>query len=53
MRIAADTSEDTDVREAIAGQLVAAGFGLLGLHSQSMSLEDVFVRLVTEETAGE
>jgi ABC-2 type transport system ATP-binding protein len=52
-RIAVDTSEDADVREAIAGRLVAAGFGLLGLHSQSMSLEDVFVRLVTEEATGE
>jgi len=53
VRIAVDAGEDADVREAIAANLVAAGFGLLALHSQSMSLEDVFVRLVTEEATGE
>jgi ABC-2 type transport system ATP-binding protein len=39
------------VRRAIAGVLVAAGFGLLELRAERLTLEDIFVRLVTTEAA--
>ncbi len=46
-----ETDGDTDVREALSAGLVGAGFGLLALTPRDLSLEDVFVRLVTEEHA--
>jgi ABC-2 type transport system ATP-binding protein len=49
VRIAVDPGGDADIREAVSGRLVSAGFGVLGLQSQSVSLEDIFVELVTEE----
>ncbi|MFI5398003.1 MAG: ABC transporter ATP-binding protein [Candidatus Binatia bacterium] len=39
------------VRRAIAGTLVSAGFGLLELRAERLTLEDIFVRLVTTEAA--
>ena len=51
VRIAVDPRTDADVREAVSGRLVSTGFGVLGLQSQSVSLEDIFVELVTEEPA--
>ncbi|HEX9246778.1 MAG TPA: ABC transporter ATP-binding protein, partial [bacterium] len=43
-----------DLREEIARTVVEAGAGLLELRPLAMSLEDVFLRLVThEETAEE
>lgn len=39
----------TDVRAEIARMIVNEGFGLLELKTRSLSLEDVFLRLVTEE----
>jgi gliding motility-associated transport system ATP-binding protein len=39
------------VRRAIAGALVAGGFGLLELRAERLTLEDIFVRLVTTEAA--
>jgi ABC-2 type transport system ATP-binding protein len=41
----------TDVREHVARAVVEAGVGLLELRSVSMSLEDVFLKLVTQEDA--
>jgi hypothetical protein len=38
-----------DPREALARAVVKAGFGLRELHSRSLSLEDVFISLTTEE----
>lgn len=38
-----------DVRDAIAGSIVGSGWSLLEMHSVRPSLEDVFIRLVTEE----
>jgi ABC-2 type transport system ATP-binding protein len=40
-----------DVREQIAQTVVGAGVGLLELRPLAMSLEDVFLKLVTEEAA--
>ena len=36
----------------MAKKIVENGFGLLEMKSRSMSLEDVFLRLVTEEEGG-
>ena len=42
-------SEAGDPREELAGAIVRGGFGLRELHSRSLSLEDVFISLTTEE----
>jgi ABC-2 type transport system ATP-binding protein len=46
-----ESEEETDVREQVSAALVRAGMGLLALTPRDASLEDVFVRLVTEEDA--
>ena len=40
-----------DVREQVARVVVEAGVGLLELRPLAMSLEDVFLKLVTHEEA--
>jgi len=40
---------NTDLRRALATEVVNGGWGLLELRSVSMSLEDVFINLVTKE----
>jgi ABC-2 type transport system ATP-binding protein len=40
-----------DVREHLAAAVVNAGFGLLELRQAGMSLEDIFVKLTTEESS--
>jgi ABC-2 type transport system ATP-binding protein len=49
------TDPGADVREELARAVVDGGFGLLELRMAGVSLEDVFLRLTTEEdeTAGE
>ncbi len=42
---------ETDGRAAVAEALVRGGWGLLEMQSVSMSLEDVFVQLTTDESA--
>ena len=42
-----------DVRDAIAQSIVAAGWSLLEMHTLRLSLEDIFIRLVTEEQGRE
>jgi ABC-2 type transport system ATP-binding protein len=42
-------SSGDDPREAIARAIVKGGFGLRELHSRTLSLEDVFISLTTEE----
>jgi len=49
VHLVVDPHGDADVREAVSARLVSEGFGVLGLRSQSLSLEDIFVELVTEE----
>jgi len=48
-----DVDKDSDVRAEIAKSIVTGDFDLLELHTRSLSLEDVFLRLVTEEEGGE
>ena len=42
-------SDGDDPREELARIVVKAGFGLRELHSRTLSLEDVFISLTTEE----
>lgn len=44
-----DTVKGLDVRKAIAPAIVKNGWGLLELRPVEMSLEDIFVKLVTKE----
>jgi len=46
-----DGDVETDVRESVASAVVQGGWGLLEMSSVSMSLEDIFLRLTTEEAA--
>ena len=43
------TTPGQDVRDELSRQLVNGGFGLRELRSLEMTLEDIFLRLVTEE----
>jgi len=43
------SSDDADPREELARVAIRSGFGLLGLQSRTLSLEDVFIYLTTEE----
>jgi ABC-2 type transport system ATP-binding protein len=40
---------DTDLRRTLAATVVSQGWGLLELRGVSLSLEDVFINLVTKE----
>ena len=44
-----ESSTDSDIRRALAKELVEAGVPLLEIYSEELSLEDIFIRLVTEE----
>jgi gliding motility-associated transport system ATP-binding protein len=44
-----DGEVEKDIREALAGTVVKHGWGLLEMSSVRMSLEDIFLRLTTEE----
>lgn len=48
-----ESAPDVDVRPALFFRLAQAGMPLLQLTPVAMTLEDVFLRLVTRETAGE
>jgi ABC-2 type transport system ATP-binding protein len=44
-------SSGTDPREELARAVIKGGFGLRELHSRTLSLEDVFISLTTQEPA--
>jgi ABC-2 type transport system ATP-binding protein len=50
-RYLVETDKDRDLRQELARVVCSSGWGLLELRPVDMSLEDVFIRLVTEETA--
>ena len=52
-RYVIEMKQGTDVRDAIAQSIVASGWSLLEIHTLQPSLEDVFIRLVTEEQGKE
>jgi ABC-2 type transport system ATP-binding protein len=48
-RYVVETEKDCDLRRELAHVVCSSGWGLLELRPVDMSLEDVFIRLVTEE----
>jgi len=48
-----DSGQGDDVRRSLASAVVGAGWGLLELRPQQMSLEDIFLQLTTEEDGRE
>lgn len=49
LTLLADCEKGVDVRPAVAKALVESGWELYGLRAIEMSLEDIFIQLVTEE----
>ena len=47
------SAEDCDVRRAVAGAVVAQGWGLLEMRRARLSLEEIFLQLTTTEEEGE
>ena len=41
---------DKDMRDTIAAEIVERKIGLLEIYNEELSLEDIFIRLVTKET---
>ncbi len=44
-----EMDKDQDIRADLARSVIEKGWGLLEMRSQELSLEEVFVQLVTEE----
>jgi ABC-2 type transport system ATP-binding protein len=44
-----ESSSDSDIRGALARALIEGGIPLLEIYSEELSLEDIFIRLVTSE----
>jgi ABC-2 type transport system ATP-binding protein len=53
VRLTVECKLDKDLRRSIAEAIVSSGWGLLELRGISMSLEDVFINLVTKEESHE
>lgn len=47
------TDRETDIRRELAAAIVDSGLGLLEMAQKQMSLEDVFVNLITDEDAAD
>jgi ABC-2 type transport system ATP-binding protein len=47
--IRVESHDNRDIREALSRAVVERGFGLLGLNTIDLSLEEIFVQLVTRE----
>jgi ABC-2 type transport system ATP-binding protein len=48
-RFLVEMNKDQDIRADLARSIVEKGWGLLEMRSQELSLEEVFVQIVTEE----
>jgi ABC-2 type transport system ATP-binding protein len=44
-----ESNDNIDIREQVSHTVVEGGFGLLSLNTTDLSLEDIFVQLVTKE----
>jgi len=44
-----ESSSDSDIRNGLARRLIEADIPLLEIYSEELSLEDIFIKLVTEE----
>jgi ABC-2 type transport system ATP-binding protein len=51
-RFLVEMNKDQDIRADLARSIVEKGWGLLEMRSQELSLEEVFVQIVTEEPGG-
>lgn len=51
LRVAVETETGTDLRSRIAAAVVSRGWELYELHAVSLSLEEIFLQLTTEEAA--
>ncbi|HET6317575.1 MAG TPA: ATP-binding cassette domain-containing protein, partial [Chloroflexota bacterium] len=49
VQVEVDAEPGRDVREQLAKEVVGAGWGLLELRGQALSLEDIFLQLTTSE----
>jgi ABC-2 type transport system ATP-binding protein len=47
--IRVESRDDRDTRETLSRVLVERGFGLLGVGTVDLSLEEIFVQIVTRE----
>ena len=47
-----DSDKDADIRRDVAAAIVRGGWGLLELRPMRLSLEDIFLSLITEENTG-
>jgi len=52
-RYEVEMDKDQDIRADLARAIIQKEWGLLEIHSQELSLEEVFVHLVTEEPGGQ
>ncbi len=48
-----EMNKDQDIRADLARTVIEKGWGLLEMRSQELSLEEVFVQIVTEESGGQ
>jgi ABC-2 type transport system ATP-binding protein len=48
-----ESTDRSDIRARLAREIIGRGWDLLELHAVEMSLEDIFLQLVTEEPQGE
>lgn len=48
-----ESTDRSDIRATLAREIIGRGWDLLELHAVEMSLEDIFLQLVTEEPQGE
>ncbi len=48
-----ESTDRSDIRARLAREIIERGWDLLELHAVEMSLEDIFLQLVTEEPQGE
>jgi ABC-2 type transport system ATP-binding protein len=52
-RYLVEMDKDQDIRADLARSVIEKGWGLQEMHSQELSLEEVFVQIVTEEPGGQ
>jgi len=52
VRYTLEVEKERDIRAEVSRKVVENGFDLLEMYSRSISLEDVFLKLVTEEEGG-
>lgn len=49
--VSIDVAHDVDLRERVAAEIIGAGWGLLELRTMGLSLEEIFLKLTTTDSA--